>query len=390
MQQNGAAIMAGDKNAMAQLAGFDPKLAMGLMGDRSSMDNDSRRTDIASRSADASIAASQASISDSAARLKLAQEEGDREMKVFAQGASTRELAETTAHLQTILLQGKQAMTDPVKWSEFVKSNEIDDDIPIERAEEELMRISGALGIKPEAPIEVTAGSTLVDPSTLQPRFTAPEAEPKAPSSVLEYNFAVKQAEEAGMPPPAPYSQWLLETKKAGASSISLNAASEKQESNAAIGSDVILNSASLAADLAGPLSTGLVGAAASYNPASNAAELYRQVGVLKSNATVAALTAMRAASPTGAGMGSVSDKEGEMLAAKAGSLDPKSNRFEAQLADYVQTLLRTVHGFENGTRVFEQWKATRKGAGGGDDGAPAVPGPAKRLKYNPVTDALE
>jgi hypothetical protein len=147
MQQNGAAIMAGDKNAMGQMFGYDPKLASGLMVDQSGMANDSRRTDIASRSADQSIAASKAGMANDAERLEMAREAGRREMEQYAAGADARDLEKMSAHLQKTLLQGRMAMTDPAKWSEFVRSNEIEDDVPVERAEEELKRIEGALGM---------------------------------------------------------------------------------------------------------------------------------------------------------------------------------------------------------------------------------------------------
>jgi hypothetical protein len=81
-------------------------------------------------------------------------------------------------------------MADPVKWSEFVKSNEIDDDIPIERAEEELMRISGALGVKPET-ATVGRDSRLVDTGTGEILLdAAPEAaKPMSPAGKLAHDI---------------------------------------------------------------------------------------------------------------------------------------------------------------------------------------------------------
>lgn len=106
---------------------------------------------------------------------------------------------------------------------------------------------------------------------------------------------------------------------------------------------------------------TGLVGRAMSYIPESNAAEVRRQVDVLKSNATVENLNAMRAASPTGGALGSVTEKEGAMLAAKSGTLDPDSPNFERDLRDYVRTMLEITHGPEAGRKAFSEIDWSKK-----------------------------
>lgn len=71
----------------------------------------------------------------------------------------------------------------------------------------------------------------------------------------------------------------------------------------------------------------------------------------------------MRAASPTGAALGGVSDKDLALLASKSGALDPASPNFERDLDDYERTVLRLVHGVEAGDRIFE---ATRDQSSGG------------------------
>jgi hypothetical protein len=95
------------------------------------------------------------------------------------------------------------------------------------------------------------------------------------------------------------------------------------------------------------------------YNPYSDSAEVARQVDVLKSQAKVENLNAMRQSSPTGGALGSVTEKEADMLAAKSGALDPSSPNFERDLDDYELTLLQVVHGPEEGARIFQ---ATREG----------------------------
>jgi hypothetical protein len=94
-------------------------------------------------------------------------------------------------------------------------------------------------------------------------------------------------------------------------------------------------------------------------DPTSNAAELRRQIDAVKATATIESLNAMRAASPTGGALGNVTEGEGKMLAAKAGSLDPNSQNFQEQLNDYERTLYRVIyHSKEKGDAVFE---ATRQ-----------------------------
>lgn len=122
---------------------------------------------------------------------------------------------------------------------------------------------------------------------------------------------------------------------------------------------DVITNAASEARKLikSGTMTTGTIGRIASNLTESDAAELRRQVDVLKSNATIENLTAMRQASPTGGALGSVTEKEGAMLAAAAGAIDPNAGKdqVEKQLENYERTLLRVIHGPKVGDAIFEQ-----------------------------------
>lgn len=124
---------------------------------------------------------------------------------------------------------------------------------------------------------------------------------------------------------------------------------------------DVITSAASRALSAAknrnfGAAGTSVVGVL----PWTDSAEVMRNVNVLKSNATIENLNQMRQQSPTGGALGNVTEKEGEMLAAKAGALDPNSPTFERDVADYERTLLRVIHGKEVGDQIFEQ---TRQGA---------------------------
>lgn len=146
------------------------------------------------------------------------------------------------------------------------------------------------------------------------------------------------------------------------------SAMTQRQAGQRETSSDVVTNAAvravqALNAD--GMPTTGLIGRGMALLPESNAAEVRRQVDVLKSNATVENLTAMRQASPTGGALGSVTEKEGAMLAAKSGALDPDSPNFARDLKDYTRTMLEIIHGPDAGRKMFE-------GMSWGDAAAPA------------------
>lgn len=129
---------------------------------------------------------------------------------------------------------------------------------------------------------------------------------------------------------------------------------------NAATASDVVTTAANRALEAANNRAFGAWGqeTVGALFPQSDAAETQRQVDVLRSNATIGNLQAMREASPTGGALGSVTADENKMLADKAGALDPRSDNFERDLADYTRTLLRIVHGQKAGDEIFAKtWK---------------------------------
>lgn len=144
------------------------------------------------------------------------------------------------------------------------------------------------------------------------------------------------------------------------------------------VSTDVITTAASIARDIAAkPGNTGVQGALWSNLSESDAAEMRRQVDVLKSNASIENLTAMRQASPTGGALGAVSDRENAMLAAAAGAIDPNasSSDFQRALDNYEKVLLQIVHGPDEGTRLFESTRAEEAASPGSFDyNAPAAP----------------
>lgn len=111
---------------------------------------------------------------------------------------------------------------------------------------------------------------------------------------------------------------------------------------------------------------TGPLGSLAAINPATQNAEMYRQVESLKSQAALENINAMRAASPTGGALGGATDADMLLLKEKSGALDPRSPNFLRDLDDYELTLLQTIHGFVAGTQIFNQ---TRGGSAGTNSG---------------------
>jgi hypothetical protein len=147
----------------------------------------------------------------------------------------------------------------------------------------------------------------------------------------------------------------------------------EKQNS-ANITSDVITDAATRAVDAVNNATlptTGRIGnMIAAEFPSTNAAEVRRQIDVLKSNARIETLNAMRAASKTGAsGMGNLTEGEGEALAQKAGALDPASPNIQRDIQDYYHTLLRTVDPV-GGEARYQAW--LNRGQGGNQGGGNA------------------
>ncbi len=104
----------------------------------------------------------------------------------------------------------------------------------------------------------------------------------------------------------------------------------------------------------------------------TDAAELRRQVAVLKATATVENLNAMRQSSPTGGALGSVTEGEEAMLAAKAGAIDPNASGpdFNHQIDDYEKTLLEVTNGKAAGDAIFAKTRPPAT-AGGNSTGAP-------------------
>jgi len=225
---------------------------------------------------------------------------------------------------------------------------------------------------------------------------------PEPTADQRNYQFYARQAQEAGQTPLS-FNDWNLQSRKAGATTVNVGGDTgpqsqigtipqgyaavpdptspagyrmaaipggpedstkkdEQQANNRETSTSIITTAAQRARQAAEQrMVGGLAGSVAAWNPSSLNAEVYRQVEVMTANAKIENLNAMRAASPTGGALGSVTDKESAILADKSGALDPASPNFLRDLADYERTLLRIVHGNDAGDRIFE---ATRNQGG--------------------------
>lgn len=228
---------------------------------------------------------------------------------------------------------------------------------------------------------------------------------PDLPASVDEYNFAVSQGYKGTF---FDYQKEMADAKRAqtnvtvggseygtipqgymmvtdpvtgakslapiagGPAALEAEAAAAKaaqRQGMADAATQTIVSTAAKAREAAGARTlTGPLGSLAAINPATQNAEMYRQVESLKSQAALENINAMRQASPTGGALGAASDADMLLLREKSGALDPRSPNFLRDLDDYELTLLQTIHGFAAGTQIFNQTRGGSAGASNGTD----------------------
>jgi hypothetical protein len=200
------------------------------------------------------------------------------------------------------------------------------------------------------------------------------------PPSAEEYLFYSERATAAGRDPMS-YEDFLVLEAEAGNPALA-----QQQQDAQDVASDTILNAANRAFEAAQErIATGALGKVAAMNPASNNAEIYRQVESLRAVAAIENIAAMRRQSPTGAAMGAVSDRDIELLKDKAGALNPASPNFERDLADYTRTLLQIVHGYDEGQAIF-----TQRYVGAAASPETGATGGNRVLTWNPATGEFE
>jgi Phage tail lysozyme len=238
----------------------------------------------------------------------------------------------------------------------------------------------------PPAPEPIEVGGVLLDPVTMQPIYDSREP-PKPTSDIQNYEYYKDQEiaagrvplsiaewsvmdEKATVPPGAPTigtippgyeaiqdpktKAWTMRPIPGGPEDKSVKDNLRKQ--NAVAATETASTAAKRALEAASRRAVdGVFGAIAAYNPESVNAEVYRQTDALKAMASIESLTAMRNASPTGAGMGNPTDRDAVLLEQKHGALDPKSPNYSRDLLDYTRALFQTIHGKDAGDALFDE-----------------------------------
>jgi hypothetical protein len=106
---------------------------------------------------------------------------------------------------------------------------------------------------------------------------------------------------------------------------------------------------------------TGLVGSMLQNRPGTDANDVRNSVDTLKANISLDKLQELRKASPTGAGLGSVSNAEGDRLSKSIASLEQSQSaeQFKANLQRVKDAYLDAIHGAGNrpGQSPYEETK---------------------------------
>lgn len=165
-----------------------------------------------------------------------------------------------------------------------------------------------------KAPVSVGAGSSLVDPTTGKPIYTAPSAmDTKAPQTIET---------EKGILAWDPTTQQWVSTGFTG-TKVAEKSAAALASANAARDKTSIVNSKiDEAVPQVSNISAGAAGALSQNIPGTPAYNLARTIDTIKANLGFQELSAMRAQSPTGGALGNVTERELQFLQATVASLD--------------------------------------------------------------------
>lgn len=142
------------------------------------------------------------------------------------------------------------------------------------------------------------------------------------------------------------------------------------------------LFTAEKAMDQVGVLSAGPGGKILANFGGTKAADLRRTVDTLKASLSFDALAEMRRNSPTGGALGSVTERELELLGSTVASLDQAQS--PTQLKENLQRVIDHYNTYK--TLVNESYKAQYSG----DQPQSTTAAPGKRLRFNPATGRLE
>lgn len=163
-------------------------------------------------------------------------------------------------------------------------------------------------------PVSVGAGSSLVDPKTGKPIYTAPSSsEFKAPTTMETEQGILQWDSTSG--------QWVT-TGFSGTKAADKKAASQASAQAAEARAAGVEAKITEALGNINNWTAGVAGAASQNVPGTPAYNLARTIDVVKANLGFQELAAMRAQSPTGGALGNVTEKELQFLQSTVASLD--------------------------------------------------------------------
>ncbi len=388
LQEQGAGIIAGDQNALNALAGYDPMAALGVQDARLGMD------------------ATRQQMSISAERLAMEKAEGKRmaEAAMAAQAAqlSAEQLAAEKEQI-TSALSGAASFYqkgDRAGYDAWLAKLGLDpreysfDEFPAHAAMFEGVLEAMQTFAPPDPTKGAPSGFMFSDPNNPSAGVTPLPGYTKTPDTVVNVGGEGGPQTEIGsipqgfaaVPDPASPAGYRMVPIPGGPEDRTRTDA--KAADNASIASDTVVTATKRAIEATreqtlGAPGTSIVAAIPGVGAATPSGEKVRQMNVLKAQAIVGNLQAMRDASPTGGALGAVTKPELDMLAAKSGALDPDSPTFERDVLDYTRTLLQTIHGKEAGDKIF------RQEFGGEAPEAPAAPKRATEMSDDEFLESL-
>jgi hypothetical protein len=412
MQQYGGAAVMGDQNALAAIAQFDPQAALDLMSGRQQMDLRERADNRSERS-----------YGLEQERHGLAMAEGNQAMEIArqrAREATEAHKANMTGQQRELAMQEIQLIGafgnvgSEQEWDALADRLQIPDlkgqfdqrDALVGMA----MGVSEALA-GPGEPFTLSPGEERFDGRGNQ---IAAVPDGGATDDIKEWQFAVQEGgytgsfadwqtknreisvgtppagfaleyDESGRPSsmvPIPGSPAALEAEQA-------RIAAENKAAGAERTSDIVLEDIGRA--------KALVEGAPWYSPAagfgsglwmnvagSPAVNVKALTDTIKANVGFDRLAQMRAESPAGGALGSITERELQLLSSVLGSLEQSQG--EAQLIENLDRLNQVYDEIKRKASAYPN--AGRYGFGGEQTGgAPAAPA---RIRFNPETGEFE
>lgn len=184
MQEQGPAILAGDKNALAQLAQVDPRAAMDFQKQHLGMDATRLGMD-----------STRQSMAISAEQLQMARERARLQAEQHARGISREEAAAESAKIERVL-QGAMAAQDEASYNAWLAQNGVDP-AQFSFAEREL-HFASALGVKDYMDVKAKEAAMAAGPPPADEygRYVQEEmAAGREPLSRIDYAQAKKGTE---------------------------------------------------------------------------------------------------------------------------------------------------------------------------------------------------